>query len=101
MQSTAKVGLLLVVFVALFVGGYAILGKSLFAHSGDVYYVTLSDAGGVTEGTQVLMAGVSVGTVTQIKLTSPKVARMKLDIVKGTRIPLGSSVKLHHFIWPV
>lgn len=94
MQSTAKVGLLLVVFVALFVGGFAILGKSLFARSGDLYYVTLSDAGGVTEGTQVLMAGVSVGTVTQIKLTSPKVAKMRLDIIRGTRIPLGSTVKL-------
>jgi len=94
MQSTAKVGLLLVVFVALLVGGYAVLGKSLFGHRGDIYYVTLSDAGGVTEGTQVLMAGVSIGTVTQIKLKNPKVAVIKLDIVKGTRIPLGSMVKL-------
>ena len=94
MQSTAKVGLLLVVFVALFVGGYAVLGKSLFGHSGDSYYVTLSDAGGVSEGTQVLMAGVSVGTVTHISLLSPKVAKMNLEIIKGTRIPVGSTVQL-------
>jgi len=94
MQSAAKVGLLLVVFVGLLIGGYAMLGKSLFAPPSDVYFVELSDAGGISEGTQVLMAGVAIGSVSSVKLMSPTLARIKLDIVHGTHIPLGSVAQL-------
>jgi len=94
MQSAAKVGLLLVVFVGLLIGGYAVLGKNLFGAKTDVYYVDLSDAGGVSEGTSVLIAGVNVGSVTAIKLLSPKRAELKLDLVKGVKVPVGSVVQL-------
>ena len=94
MQSAAKVGLLLVVFVGLLVAGYAVLGKSLFAPPLDVYYADLSDAGGITEGTRVLMAGVDIGTVTKISLKSPTVAHVALGLKKGTQLPIGSTVLL-------
>ena len=94
MQSTAKVGLLLVVFVGLLIGGYAVLGKSLFAPSSDAYYVKLTDAAGVTEGTQVVISGVQVGTVSRVRLLNPTMAELKLALVKGTQIPEGSQVKL-------
>jgi len=94
MQSAAKVGLLLVVFVGLLIGGYAVLGKSLFAQPRDAYYVDLADAGGVSEGTAVLMAGVNVGSVSTIRLLSPQRAQMKLELIKGTKVPAGSTVQL-------
>ena len=94
MQSASKVGLLLVVFVGLFIGAYAVLGKSLFAPKADTYFATLSDAGGITQGTRILMAGVDIGTVSTIALTSPTEAKLTLSIVPGTKIPSGSSVLL-------
>ncbi len=94
MQSAAKVGLLLVVFVGLLIGGYAILGKSLLAPKPDVYYADLADAGGITEGTRVLMAGVDVGVITKVSLLSPTQAQLTMGILKGTRFPEGSVVLL-------
>jgi len=94
MHSAAKVGLLLVVFVGLLIGAYAVLGKSLLAPPRDTYFVELADAGGVSEGTQVLMAGVNVGTVEEIRLLSPQKARMKLGLIKGLHVPAGSAVQL-------
>ena len=38
MANAAKVGLLVVVFFALLIGGYAFLGKSLFAPPVETYY---------------------------------------------------------------
>lgn len=90
MQSAAKVGLLLVVFIALLVGGYAVLGKSLFAPPVVRYMADFPDAGGITPGTPVNMAGVPIGTVAEVKLLSPKQARMSLDIKEGVQIPAGS-----------
>ena len=94
MQSASKVGLLLVVFVGLLIGAYAVLGKSLFAPKTDVYFATLSDAGGITQGTRILMAGVDIGTVTGVSLTSPSEAKLTLGITPGTKLPMGSSVLL-------
>ena len=94
MQSAAKVGLLLVVFVGLLIGGYAILGKSLFAPPRDVYFVDLPDAAGVVDGTQVMMAGVTIGSVSSVKLVTPTLARLKLEVNHGVTIPMGSTVQL-------
>lgn len=94
MQSAAKVGLLLVAFVGLLFGAYSILGKSLFGPHPDVYYVSLPDAGGVSEGTEVLMSGVNIGAVGDVKLAGARVARMRLDIQRGVRIPEGSVVQI-------
>ncbi|MFY9235530.1 MAG: MlaD family protein [Fimbriimonadaceae bacterium] len=90
MQGAAKVGLLVVVFVGLLIGAYALLGRSLFAAVPDTYYAAFEDAGGTPAGTPVLMAGVPIGKVEEVELVGPKQARMKLAIDKGTRIPAGS-----------
>jgi phospholipid/cholesterol/gamma-HCH transport system substrate-binding protein len=92
MKSAAQVGMLLVVFVVLMVCGYAVLGHNLFARPLDRYYSTLNDAGGVVEGTPVLMAGVKVGTVTHIGLVTPRQARLTLDLKHGTQVPEGSRI---------
>jgi len=92
MQSAAKVGLLLVVFVGLLLGAYAVIGKSLFAPALDSYAADFPDAGGVTVGTPVLIAGVQVGTVTKVTLLSPRQARLAIGLNKGTPVPEGSTV---------
>lgn len=90
MQSPARVGLLLVVFIALLWGGYAALGKNIFAPKNDIYYAEFSDANGVVEGAKVLMAGVRVGSTGPVELKSPKLARVTLKLYKTAHVPEGT-----------
>lgn len=90
MQSAAKVGLLVVVFVGLLIGAFTVLGKSLFAPVPTLYFADFEDAGGTTPGTKILMAGVPIGEVESVELRGPKSARMTLAINSKTLIPVGS-----------
>lgn len=90
MANAAKVGLLVVVFVVLLVGGYAVLGKSLFAPPTQVFYADFPDATGVTVGTPVQMAGVDVGAVTAVELKSPRLARVVLSLSEKVQVPTGT-----------
>lgn len=92
MQNTAKVGGLVLAFFAMLAGAYVVLGRSLFPEPRDRYFAEMPNAGGIAKGTKALLAGVEVGTVSQIELKSPNVARLTLDLVKGTRVPEGSEV---------
>jgi phospholipid/cholesterol/gamma-HCH transport system substrate-binding protein len=94
MQGASKVGLLVVVFAVLLAASYAILGRSVFAPKTTAYYADFDDAAGVTEGAYVLMAGVKIGTVTDVKLISPSRARLSMDIVADARIPVGSHAEI-------
>lgn len=89
-----KVGLLVVLSVGLFVGGYAILGRSLFAPPTETYIVEMSDASGVVDGSRVLMAGVQVGTVESVALQSPTLARLQLRVNKDVKIPEDSKAQI-------
>jgi phospholipid/cholesterol/gamma-HCH transport system substrate-binding protein len=90
MANAAKVGLLVVVFFGLLIGGYAVLGKSLLAPPKDLYYAEFEDATGVTVGTPVQMAGVTVGSVGKLDLMGPRRARLTLNVNQGIRIPSGT-----------
>ncbi|MCX7799164.1 MAG: MlaD family protein [Fimbriimonadales bacterium] len=94
MQNATKVGLLVVLFGALLLGGFAVLGRSVFRKHTDLYYAELPDAAGLAEGARVLMAGVPVGKVVRVELAGPTRARLTLEIERGVRIPKGSSVEL-------
>lgn len=94
MQDTSRVGFLVIVFAALVLGAYAVLGKSVFAPKTTSYYADFSDAAGIAPGAKVLMAGVKIGTVSEVDLQSPTVARMKLDIDSDRKIPVGSTAML-------
>ncbi len=90
MQSAAKVGFLVVVFLLLIYGGYAILGKALFNQKKvDTYYAEFADASGASNGTSVLMAGVHIGTVRNVDLVSPTMARVSMEIDTKFKIPKG------------
>lgn len=94
MQGAWKVGLLVIVFVALLIGSYALLGKQLFAPKTNRYYADFEDAGGITVGTPVLMAGVRVGEVREIRLANPRLARLTLQLDSGTEIPSGTIAQM-------
>jgi phospholipid/cholesterol/gamma-HCH transport system substrate-binding protein len=90
MQSAAKVGVLLLVFIGLVVAGFEVLGHSLFAKPQTTYYAEFADASGLTEGTKILMAGVKVGTVGKIELANANTARLALIIEPTVKIPHGT-----------
>jgi phospholipid/cholesterol/gamma-HCH transport system substrate-binding protein len=90
MKSAAKVGVLLVVFVVLIIASFTILGRSLLAQKRKTFYVSLSDAGGINQGTRVLMAGVQVGSVEKIDLVNPHLARFTLALNEDSKVPIGS-----------
>lgn len=87
MQSAWKVGLFVALFVALVVAGFTLVGNSLFKKPVDVYYGVFEDAGALQIGTGITMAGVRIGTIGDVDLISPKVARAKLNIKKGVFVP--------------
>ncbi len=94
MQNAGKVGVLVVVFVAMLYSAYAMLGKRLWGAKPETYYASFHDAGGITPGTRILMAGVNIGTVTAVDLVSPNEAKMSLAILPETKIPKDSTVQL-------
>lgn len=94
MQGAAKVGILVCFFAILFYGVYMVLGRSLFSKPTATYYAEFADAGGLTSGAQVQMAGVKVGTVESVELQGPTSAKMKFVIDESVRIPVGSQASI-------
>ncbi|MGI8923292.1 MAG: MlaD family protein [Fimbriimonadales bacterium] len=87
MASAWKIGLFVIVFGALLIAGFSVVGNSLFKKPVDTYYGDFADIGGLQAGTMVTMAGVKIGSVSDVDLLNPKIARAKLSIEKGTFIP--------------
>ena len=94
MQNAGKVGVLVVAFFAMLYMAYAMIGKSLLAPKPVTYIAKFQDAGGTTAGTRILMAGVNIGTVSDVKLVSATEAEMVLAIKPTISIPKGSKVQL-------
>ena len=94
MQNAGKVGVLVVAFFAMLYMAYAMIGKDLFAQKHTFYTATFADAGGVSAGTRILMAGVNIGTVSEVKLKSPTEAEMKLSITHTIEIPKGAVAQI-------
>lgn len=90
MPGAWKVGVLVVAFVVLLLGAYATLRQSLFAPPTKAYTVEFSDAGGVVEGTRVLLAGVKVGEVKSIELASPTLAKVGIALDEHVPVPEGT-----------
>src|SRR5688572_16993526 len=90
MHGAWKVGLLVLVFAGLLVFAYTLLGRPLFVPERVDYYAKFEDAGGTASGTKVLMAGVPIGYVDEVKLAGPKLAVMTLKILPDIKIPTGS-----------
>ena len=86
--------MLVIVFVGLMVATYAILERSVFAKPTTEYYVEFADAGGLTKGATVLLAGVRIGSVTSVELVAERKARVTIAVDEDHRIPAGSTAIL-------
>jgi phospholipid/cholesterol/gamma-HCH transport system substrate-binding protein len=89
MESSAKVGALVLAFVLL--GGWALffLGEGAFRTETEAYYVEFPDAGGLAPGAVVMMRGVPIGSVESVNLeTSAAVA--KLALKPNVNVPTGT-----------
>ena len=86
----------LVVAVAIFFGFYLFQTAGLSKRSGDYpIYASFRSAEGVRVGTDVRLAGVKIGAVTQIALDSDTYeARSTLSIEKDIRIPDDSALTI-------
>lgn len=93
MRNASKVGFVLVIFGVMLFGTYAFLERSFFAPKKDTYYAKFKDAGGVTTGAKVLLAGVAVGQVSKVELDGIQ-ARISLELKQGTSIPSGTVANL-------
>ncbi|MBX3110465.1 MAG: MCE family protein [Fimbriimonadaceae bacterium] len=87
MRSAWQVGLFVVVFVALVVGGLAVLQKGFLAEKTDTYYAKFADAGGLASGAPVLLSGVQIGKVESVKLDIDNAAVVRLAVRRGQAIP--------------
>ncbi len=94
MRSAWKVGALVVIFGVLVMGVFATLRASLFAPPMSEYHVRFEDAGGLTTGSPVLLAGVPIGDVKEVKLGPDGKARVILAIDPGTTIAKGTTAVL-------
>ncbi len=94
MQNAGKVGVLVVAFFAMLYMAYAMIGKNLLAPKPVNYFAKFQDAGGVSSGTRILMAGVNIGTITDVKLMSSREAKMTLAVSPGIHIPKGAQAQL-------
>lgn len=80
----------MVVFVGLIIGAYSFIGRSLLEKPPMRIKAEFADAGGITPGARVLMAGVKIGSVESVRLSGPKVAELTLAIDHGIEIPKNS-----------
>lgn len=94
MQNAGKVGVLVVAFVAMLYAAYGFLGQRFFGVATQTIYANFPDAGGVTPGTRVLMAGVNVGVVKTVSLESPVLAKLNLAIDPEIKIPTGTTAQI-------
>ncbi len=94
MNPAARVGAFAALFCAGLYGAYAFLGRSMFEPKTQTFYADFADAAGVTQGAQVLLAGVNIGKVTQVELAQGLRARLTLAVKEGVSIPTGTKALL-------
>ncbi len=90
MASATRVGAFVVGFAALLVFAFALLQRSVFEPPVARYVAEFADAGGVTTGSRVLLAGVVVGSVETVGLAEDGKARVGLALERSVKVPQGT-----------
>lgn len=81
---------MLIAFIALLIYAWQFLGSRLSSDQ-HVYVVGMDDASGLMPGSQVLMAGVPIGSVSQIGLDAQNHAKLTIRIDRPHFVPQGST----------
>ena len=93
MSAAARVGLLVILATVLIVFATQFLRQD----AGDgptTYRVEFADAGGLTRGSKVMLAGVEVGRVRSVGLTEAGSAEAVLDIQRGVELRQGVTAEV-------
>ncbi len=88
LRSEAKVGLIVFVGIVALIMAYWFLGGWSLRASSYPIYALFSDARTLDKGADVRMAGVKIGGVNHIGLTSTSKARVDIDIRNGNEMPV-------------
>lgn len=95
-SKEAKIGLTgVVALVILFLGINFLKGASLFS-SRDIYYISFSNAKGLSKSSKVYADGYDVGIVSALhyNFDKPGQVLVEISVDRGLRIPKGSSAEL-------
>ncbi len=84
-RNPRKLGAVALIVMALIVGAVIVLNRGLFESSYSIE-ARFSNAAGISKGTKVLLAGVSVGSVANVRLAGNSVIAT-LDVNNGTVLP--------------
>lgn len=92
-----KTGVISILAIGLLIAGINFLKGNSFFGGDDVYYVYLSESGGIAPATSVYVNGVVVGKVLEIGLTDKKEPDQKVLLTfniqdKNFKIPKGSNI---------
>lgn len=93
-NASWKVGLLILVFGGMAYGVWLLYGSRMARAATYDLRADFANIGGLTKGAKVMMAGVEVGSVVEIRLTTPKNARALLRIRREFQVPEGSVAQL-------
>lgn len=94
MKNAATVGGFVLLFAGLGLGAKLTLGQSLFAPPTAEYKAAFADAGGVVSGSPVLLSGVNIGQVREVRLERAGRAVVVLAVNENVQIPTGTEAVL-------
>ncbi|MCE5315286.1 MAG: MlaD family protein [Armatimonadota bacterium] len=94
LRNEAKVGLIVFASLVLLVGVYWFLGGFSLRASTYPIYGIFANAQKLEKGADVRMAGVKIGVVSDVVLTSDSNARVNMLIWNGTCIPMDSAARI-------
>lgn len=96
LYKEAKIGLIAVVIIALFIWGYGFLKSRNIFKPRDSYYAVYDDIDGLIESSQVLLKGYKVGAVNTIKFDYKKSGKfiVKFSLEERVKIPKNSIAQL-------
>jgi phospholipid/cholesterol/gamma-HCH transport system substrate-binding protein len=91
MSQETRAGIVAVLFIAALVGFILFLrGGAGFRDSRYEIHIIAPNAGGITQGASVQMAGVEIGQVDRVELTPDRQAQITARIKRQYSIPIGS-----------
>ena len=94
LKAEAKVGLVVFAAILVLIGVYWFLGALRLTTTSFPIYAIFSDAQKLDEGADVRMAGVKVGVVQSVALTSNSMARVNMLIWNNNKIPEDSEAQI-------
>jgi phospholipid/cholesterol/gamma-HCH transport system substrate-binding protein len=93
-NKEAKIGLLVILTIGIFIWGYSFLqGKRIFTRA-DTYYVSYNKIGGLMASADVMLNGFKIGYVDNISFRDINHLQVRLVIENGLALPEGTVARI-------